>query len=205
MKFEYLLISSIPLIILTAGSSNRMGTPKALLPWKKSTLIKELVDKYLEFNQTVIVVSGSNHNALLSQNLQTSHIVENTNYKLGMGKSIAVGVNYVQSHFPKAEGVFIVTVDQPFIPLSHLQNMLAAFKSNTIVVSSSEQGYRGIPSLFSSAYFEELAALEDDRGAKPVCFKHKTNLQLVKTAHEDLDDMDTPDMYQKLKERLNLQ
>ncbi|MGB0295216.1 MAG: nucleotidyltransferase family protein, partial [Flavobacteriaceae bacterium] len=94
-------ISSIPLIILTAGSSNRMGTPKALLPWKKSTLIKELVDKYLEFNQTVIVVSGSNHNALLSQNLQTSHIVENTNYEQGMGKSIAVGVNYVQSHFPE--------------------------------------------------------------------------------------------------------
>jgi molybdenum cofactor cytidylyltransferase len=83
--------------------------------------------------------------------------------------------------------------------------MLAVFKSNTIVVSSSEQGYRGIPSLFSSAYFEELAVLDDDQGAKPVCFKHKTQLQIVQTAHEDLDDMDTPKMYQKLKERLNLQ
>ena len=83
--------------------------------------------------------------------------------------------------------------------------MLTVFKSNTIVVSSSEQGYRGIPSLFSSAYFEELAALYDDEGAKPVCFKYNTQLQLVQTAHEDLDDMDTPEMYQKLKERLNLQ
>jgi len=82
---------------------------------------------------------------------------------------------------------------------------MAVFKSNTIVVSSSEQGYRGIPSLFSATYFKELVALEDDRGAKPVCFKHKTRLQIVQTAHEDLDDMDTPEMYQKLKERLNLQ
>lgn len=198
------MISSIPLIILTAGSSSRMGTSKALLPWNKSTLIKELVDKYSQINQTVIVVSGSNHNALLSQNLRTSHIIENTNYKLGMGKSIAVGVNYVKTHFPEAKGVFIVTIDQPFIPLSHLQNMLATFKTNTIVVSSSEKGYRGIPSLFSSAYFKELVGLEDDRGAKPVCLKHKTHLRLVKTVHEDLDDMDTPEMYQKLKDRLRL-
>ena len=198
-------MTDFPLVILAAGNSNRMGTSKALLPWKKSTLIKELVDKYLQLNQEVIVVSGSNHKALLNLQLQTSHIIENTNYEQGMGKSIAVGVYYVQSHFPKAKGVFILTVDQPFISLSHLQNMMAVFKSNTIVVSSSEQGYRGIPSLFSAAYFKELVALEDDRGAKPVCFKHKTRLQIVQTAHEDLDDMDTPEMYQKLKERLNLQ
>jgi molybdenum cofactor cytidylyltransferase len=198
-------MTDFPLVILAAGNSNRMGTSKVLLPWKKSTLIKELVDKYLQLNQEVIVVSGSNHKALLNLQLQTSHIIENTNYEQGMGKSIAVGVYYVQSHFPKAKGVFILTVDQPFISLSHLQNMMAVFKSNTIVVSSSEQGYRGIPSLFSSAYFKELVALEDDRGAKPVCFKHKTRLQIVQTAHEDLDDMDTPEMYQKLKERLNLQ
>ena len=198
-------MTDFPLVILAAGNSSRMGTSKALLPWIKSTLIKELVDKYLQLNQEVIVVSGSNHKALLNLQLQTSHIVENTNYEQGMGKSIAVGVNYVQSHFPKAKGVFILTVDQPFISLSHLQNMMAVFKSNTIVVSSSEQGYRGIPSLFSATYFKELVALEDDRGAKPVCFKHKTRLQIVQTAHEDLDDMDTPEMYQKLKERLNLQ
>ena len=198
-------MTDFPLVILAAGNSNRMGTSKALLPWKKSTLIKELVDKYLQLNQEVIVVSGSNHKALLNLQLQTSHIIENTNYEQGMGKSIAVGVYYVQSHFPKAKGVFILTVDQPFISLSHLQNMMAVFKSNTIVVSSSEQGYRGIPSLFSATYFKELVALEDDRGAKPVCFKHKTQLQIVQTAHEDLDDMDTPEMYQKLKERLNLQ
>ena len=198
-------MTDFPLVILAAGNSSRMGTSKALLPWIKSTLIKELVDKYLQLNQEVIVVSGSNHKALLNLQLKTSHIVENTNYEQGMGKSIAVGVNYVQSYFPKAKGIFILTVDQPFISLSHLQNMLAVFKSNTIVVSSSEQGYRGIPSLFSSAYFKELVALEDDRGAKPVCFKHKTQLQIVQTAHEDLDDMDTPEMYQKLKERLNPQ
>ena len=198
-------MTDFPLVILAAGNSSRMGTSKALLPWMKSTLIKELVDKYLQLNQEIIVVSGSNYKALLNLQLQTSHIVENTNYEQGMGKSIAVGVHYVQSHFPEAKGVFIVTVDQPFIPLSHLQNMLTVFKFNTIVVSSSEQGYRGIPSLFSSAYFEELAALDDDEGAKPVCFKHNTQLQLVQTAHEDLDDMDTPEMYQKLKERLNLQ
>ena len=198
-------MTDFPLVILAAGNSSRMGTSKALLPWIKSTLIKELVDKYLQLNQEVIVVSGSNHKALLNLQLKTSHIVENTNYEQGMGKSIAVGVNYVQSYFPKAKGIFILTVDQPFISLSHLQNMLAVFKSNTIVVSSSEQGYRGIPSLFSATYFKELVALEDDRGAKPVCFKHKTRLQIVQTAHEDLDDMDTPEMYQKLKERLNRQ
>ncbi len=198
-------MTDFPMVILAAGNSSRMGTSKALLPWMTSTLIKELVNKYLRLNQEVIVISGSNHKALLNLQLQTSHIVENTNYEQGMGKSIAVGVNYVQSHFPEAKGVFILTVDQPFIPLSHLQNMLAVFKSNTIVVSSSEKGYSGIPSLFSSAYFEELAVLDDDQGAKPVCFKHKTQLQIVQTAHEDLDDMDTPEMYQKLKERLNLQ
>ena len=198
-------MTNFPLVILAAGSSSRMGTSKALLPWMKSTLVKELVDKYLQLNQDVIVVSGSNYKALLNLHLQTSHIIENTNYEQGMGKSIAVGVNYVQSHFPKAKGVFILTVDQPFIPLSHLKNMLAAFKSNTIVVSSSEKGYSGIPSLFSFTYFEELTALNDDQGAKPVCFRHKTQLELVQTAHEDLDDMDTPEKYQKLKERLNLQ
>ena len=66
-------MTNFPLVILAAGSSSRMGTSKALLPWMKSTLVKELVDKYLQLNQDVIVVSGSNYKALLNLHLQTSY------------------------------------------------------------------------------------------------------------------------------------
>ena len=53
--------SNVILVILAAGASKRMGTPKQLLDWGKDTLIGHVITQALKTEATeVIVVLGSN-------------------------------------------------------------------------------------------------------------------------------------------------
>ena len=48
-------------ILLAAGESRRMGQPKLLLPWGKTTIVERVVNNYLKSKiSELIVVLGAN-------------------------------------------------------------------------------------------------------------------------------------------------
>ncbi|HPF52804.1 MAG TPA: NTP transferase domain-containing protein, partial [Draconibacterium sp.] len=58
-------MDKIPIILLAAGSSSRMGQPKQLLSWGKQTLIEFQVEKLLKLGNPVYVVLGSSSDQIL--------------------------------------------------------------------------------------------------------------------------------------------
>ena len=53
-------MANIPIILLAAGASSRMGQPKQLLPWGEQTLIEHQIHTLLKTGNPVNVVLGSN-------------------------------------------------------------------------------------------------------------------------------------------------
>lgn len=193
-------MAEIPVLLLAAGGSSRMGQPKQLLPWGNQTLIEHQIEILQDTGNPINVVIGSNSDLVIPViEKYPVNILVNTNWASGMGSSISLGINQIIQKFPNAKGVLITLLDQPFITTAFFKKMLDAYQpsSQQILVSHSDSGWTGVPVLFDSSYFNELTELRNDEGAKKIIKRHEENLILVE-AGELLEDMDTPETYQQL-------
>lgn len=192
-------MAEIPVLLLAAGGSSRMGQPKQLLPWGNRTLIEHQILTLLETGNPINVVLGSNSDLVIPVIEKYSvNIFTNTDWQSGMGSSISFGISQIIQKFPNAKGVLITLLDQPFITTAFFKKMLDAYQpsSQQILVSHSASGWTGVPVLFDSSYFNELTELRNDEGAKKIIKRHEENLILIE-AGELLEDMDTPETYQQ--------
>ena len=85
------------IIILAAGSSSRLGTPKQSLLYKQNSLLQHAVNQALaSIAQNIIVVLGANDSAIneSTNNARLTYII-NYNWKEGMASSIRFGLNHL--------------------------------------------------------------------------------------------------------------
>ena len=96
------------------------------------------------------------------------------------------------------DGVLVSLVDQPLISSSHYLKMRKAFEKgkNQIIASESNQGWKGVPILFDSSYFEQIKSLTGDIGAKSILQKNISYAKFIKSG-DDLIDIDTPEFYKR--------
>jgi len=198
-------MAKIPILLLAAGASSRMGQPKQLLPWGEHTLIEHQIQTLLATSNPVNLVIGSNSDLILPiiQKFPVTIFI-NTDWESGMGSSISIGIRQINQLFPEAEGVLITLLDQPLLTASYFQKMLGAFLpgSQQILVSRSASGWTGVPVLFDQCYFKELSGLKNDEGAKKVLKRHEKHITFLEGG-ELLEDMDTPETYQQLLKKIN--
>lgn len=196
-------MANIPIILLAAGGSSRMGKPKQLLPWNSQTLIEHQIQTLLKTGNPVNVVLGSHSNHIIPVIEKFKiNIIINKNWEKGMGSSIAIGVSGLTNKLPDAEGVLFTLLDQPLVTVEYLRKMLDVFQpgKQQIVVSVSDAGWKGVPALFDKCYFDELQSLDGEQGAKIVMKSHAQNVKQVECGNL-LEDMDTPEKYQQLLDR----
>lgn len=193
-------MDKIPIILLAAGSSSRMGKSKQLLTWGKQSLIEFQIRKLQKTDNPVNVVLGANSQLIkpVIEKMEVNFIV-NYNWKNGMGSSIATGIHRVIQQFPLAEGVLITLVDQPLVTTNHLETMLNSFcpGEQQIIVSQSSSGWKGVPVLFDKYYFDDLKKLRGDEGAKSILQQHQKTVISV-NCDDILEDVDTPESYLNL-------
>lgn len=197
-------MAKIPILLLAAGASSRMGQPKQLLPWGEQTLIEHQIQTLIQTGHSVHVVIGSNseHILPLIEKLPVGIFI-NTDWASGMGSSISFGIRQIIQKFPEAEGVLITLLDQPLLLTSYFKTMLGTFQPGLqqILVSYSVSGWTGVPVLFDKCYFKELTELSHDEGAKKITRRHEESVILL-DGGELLEDMDTPETYQRLLMRI---
>jgi len=193
-------MAKIPILLLAAGASSRMGQPKQLLPWGEQLLIEFQIQTLLYTGHPVNLVIGSNSELILPVIEKFPvNIFINTDWESGMGSSISLGVSEIIQNFPEAKGVLITLLDQPLLTASYFQKMLGAFQpgSQQILVSHSTSGWTGVPVLFDQCYFKELSELKNEEGAKKIVKRHEEKVILL-DGGDILEDMDTPESYQQL-------
>ncbi len=187
-------------IILAAGTSSRMGEPKQLLPWHQTTLIGHAIQEALKTEtSSVFVVLGAYYDLIYEQ---VHHfpitILENPNWEMGMGSSIRFGVKTAIQDKLTFDAVLISLVDQPLIDAIHFEALISKYKENPESIVATNLGKRiGAPGIFPASYFDELAMLKSDYGARYIIEKYKDKTKVI-TATDKGVDVDTMKEYQDL-------
>jgi molybdenum cofactor cytidylyltransferase len=191
---------AIGLIVLAAGASTRMGTPKQLLLYQGRSFVRHTVEVAVaSICQPIIIVLGANAQRIKPE---VSHfpvqIVENQQWSEGMSSSIRVGIEALNAVNPELEAVAIALCDQPFISSQIINQLVEAYYlTGKPIVACEYAGTLGVPALFSRTLFPELMALKTSQGAKQIINKHRHEVVGVPFP-EGAIDIDTPEDYDQL-------
>ena len=192
---------NIAILILAAGDSTRMGTPKQLLKWENTTLLGNAIETAKKANATKIcVVLGANYEIIKAKIYHYKvEILKNDGWKLGIGSSIAFGVTHILESESNFNAVLIMLADQPLIGSVYLNKILDKYEmgKRQIVATSYNNIKQGVPVLFDAIYFEELSQLNDDKGAKAILQKYSKNVSAI-SADNLVSDIDTLEDYNRL-------
>lgn len=193
----------IAVVVLAAGASTRMGTPKQLLSHEGQSLLRRAADVALNsICRPVVVVVGA-HAEMLRRELNDLpvQVVENGKWSEGMSSSIRAGVEALEGDDEPAggpEAVVLMLCDQPFVTSELLNQLVAAYRSGRAPIVASEYGGNcGVPALFSRPMFEELITLGGAEGARHLIARHADEVTAVPFARGTFD-IDTPADYARL-------
>ncbi|OAI03535.1 nucleotidyltransferase family protein [Methylomonas methanica] len=190
-------IDNVYAVILAAGASSRMGSPKQLLVWQGRPFLAHAIGSARSvLAERIVVVLGANAEAIKAAiDLYDVSVALNPDWADGMAGSIRAGIQALPA---KADAVLLMLCDQPLINAAHLQSLLQAWQHapERIVVSQYAESF-GVPAVFPAAYFAQLAGLTGDRGAKPLLMQFEETLVKVPLQEAELD-IDTQGDYQRL-------
>lgn len=190
----------VPLILLAAGESRRMGTPKQLLTYKGNSLIRHAATIAIASQcNPIVVVLGANSDRIFPQIKDLPvNIAENSTWKQGMSTSIATGINTLLEMKLDFEAVVIALADQPLITARVYDRLVKSYYQNKVLaVASNYSDTIGVPALFARPLIYDLLKMKQKGGAKQLLNKHSDrvfNLDLPEAAI----DIDTIADYQKL-------
>jgi molybdenum cofactor cytidylyltransferase len=188
----------IPAVILAAGASQRLGEPKQLVRLDGSesgeTLIERAVRLAREASlEPIIVVLGADYVPILAySSLGDAVPVINDEWPEGMASSIRLGVRTCRLIAKDAEGLLLMTCDQPAVTAQHLRLVT----QRAIITASEYAGRKGVPAYFPAKHWEALMALQGDAGARDL-LREARSIELV---DGDLD-VDTPEDLQRARAR----
>jgi molybdenum cofactor cytidylyltransferase len=186
-------------IILAAGESARMGSPKALLKIGEKSFVQRIVDVLIASRVLdLVLVLGADAKAIQTQlNWFKGKTVINEEWKRGQLSSILAGLHVVEQE--DLHGVLVWPVDRPLVSEHVIVGMLHQFwsKHKQIVVPVF-RGQRGHPVLIGSSLFEELEMAPKDIGARAILWNHPNDVLECPTEEEGVViNIDSSEDYQK--------
>jgi molybdenum cofactor cytidylyltransferase len=187
-------------IILAAGESKRMGSPKALLAIQGNTFIRTIIGKHRQAGlEHIIVVTGANfhdvENEVSKLGVITAH---NKEYIHGQLSSIHTGLRAAEQFQPDA--ILLHPVDHPLITADTITLLMEKYRAASLpIVLPVYQKKRGHPVIFSSTLFPDLYAAPRDIGARSVVWNHRADILEIETADTGIhQNIDTPETYENL-------
>lgn len=187
-------------VVLAAGASSRMGSPKQTLHFQGKSLLRRAALAALEAGcHPVIVVTGANAE-MSRRELEGlgAREVLNSRWETGMASSIKAGVEGLVSGDADVAAVVILLCDQPHVTADFINDLVAAhLATRRPIVASTYGGSFGAPALFSRTLFAELSRLEGASGAKEIIKRHCGEAHFLSFQGGEVD-VDTPDDFSRL-------
>lgn len=183
----------IPVVILAAGASRRLGMPKQLALYRGQTLLGHAVATALAAGSgSVVVVLGAGADPLGREVTGPGvRVVANPDWATGMASSVRSGVAAVEEAVPDAGAILFTVCDQPLVTADLLEAITREHRAGHDLVAASYGETVGVPALFSRRYLAELAALTGDEGARRVLARHADLVRAIPFPDAALD-VDTP-------------
>lgn len=185
-------------VVLAAGGSTRMGSPKLLLKVGGKAMLSRVLDTLTSLPLLeVTVVLGASGSQLLPHIPPTCKVVHNPRWREGLSSSLRLGLESID---PRAEAALFVLADQPLLrPETLLQLLYAYFGSEKGIVVPEHGGRRGTPVLFDRRHFPRLQQVRGDTGGREVIEQMPNDVLAVPVDSTDvLTDVDTMQDYRNL-------
>ncbi|TVQ54527.1 MAG: 4-diphosphocytidyl-2C-methyl-D-erythritol kinase [Rhodobacteraceae bacterium] len=186
-------------VLLAAGSARRMrGADKLLEEVDGAPLIRRAAAALVESraDETLVVLGPGDDARRAALSGLGVRIVENPLAAEGMASSIRAALAALA---PEADAAVLALADMPEVGPLHVDRLIAAFdpeEGRAICRAATEDGRPGHPVLFGRRFFETLARLEGDSGARAVLAEHAEHVELVATPGEAaVIDLDTPEAW----------
>lgn len=151
-------------IVLAAGGSRRLGTPKQLLTRDGETLVHRAVRLAAETGpRRLVVVLGANHREVTAAcaDLDGEHVL-NPEWESGLASSLLRAAGVLFDH---CGPVLILGCDQPAMGALHLRQLLAGAASAASCCAATVHGATlGSPAVITSELLRDARRLVGDRG-----------------------------------------
>lgn len=191
---------SVGAVILAAGASSRMGTPKQLLEYGGVTLVRRAALAAQEAGCNPVVVVTGAHAEQLGEELRGLNLREanNPEWESGIGSSIRAGIQAVVKANDTITALVLMLCDQPFVTSDVLSGLITAHRETGREIIASSYGRTiGVPALFGKAFFTQLVRLESGAGAKQLIQRHLAQVHLLPFPGGEID-LDTPADFERL-------
>jgi molybdenum cofactor cytidylyltransferase len=178
-------------LILSGGSSSRLGQNKMMLKIKGIELICHTVESMSDFVDDIFIVAGFYNDDIEAavKKYPKVFVVRNLFYEQGMFSSVQYGVRFLK------QDLFLIPGDIPFVSKDTFRALSSAPGTVRIPVY---QGHPGHPVFLSKALVKELA--QEDKNSTLKAFLDKHSCVLVDVPDPFiLRDIDTMEDYQQMK------
>jgi len=181
-------------LVLAAGGSRRLGSPKQLVSWRGRPLLEGVLAAVASWpvEQVVAVVGAYEEEVLSGVDFGESVVVLNPDWEEGIASSIRVGLD-VLTRDRRFDRTFVALGDQPTIPASVPAALLDAMEaSGRPAVVPKYRFERANPVLVHRSLWPRLMSLEGDSGAARLLRTHPEWVEEVWVDHVPPHDVDTP-------------
>ena len=186
-------------IILAAGSSSRLGEKKQLLTYGGDTLLNRTIELCQNAHLGEVYVVLGHEATTIGKSIHAGgiHIIINSDWALGMGTSLAKGIQALPD---SSTGVFILLTDQIKLSSEILLSLQEEAREypDSIICCRYQDNY-GAPTYIPASHFDALRKLEGATGAKKYIQKHLDEVKFIEFPGGELD-IDYPADLDLLKE-----
>jgi molybdenum cofactor cytidylyltransferase len=185
-------------VVLAAGASRRLGTPKQLLPYRDTTLLGATLDvaRGAGFDQLIVTLGGAAETVRGAVRLDEADVVTVDDYGTGCSASLRVALERVD---PQAAGIVLMLGDQPRVDPAVVHQLVAQGPESTVAVCRYADGV-GHPFWFNRRVFEELSQLHGDKGVWKLVQSGRHAVREIAVHGTVPLDVDTWDDYRRLLE-----
>lgn len=184
-------------VVLSAGASFRMGSPKALLTIDGRTFLEHVVGVLRTAGiREIVIVLGADAEVIRKSLPGLDEImVVNEKWEQGQLSSIIAGLEAFPPRQP--DGVLICPVDRPLMTPPLVTALVSAFvNSKEKIIVPVVHGRRGHPALFPRTRFEDLRNAPAAIGARYLLHQNPLDVIEVLTEEEGATiNIDTPEEY----------
>ena len=181
-------------LVLAAGGSSRLGTPKQLLRLGTRRLVSRAIDAAEAVTPgRVVVVIGAEAlklRLLVRRHHPRTRTVDNTDWAAGMAGSLQAGLSVLPA---TANAALLLVCDQPAVSEASLRRLIGAWRRCPGKAAATRySGVLGVPAVLPKSLWNDARSLSGDAGARSL-LRHGDTVSAVVEMPEAAWDIDTRD------------